>query len=214
VTGVGFLPPGAHNCYADGGWVTQAAYPTLFSGFHFHTILVASAGLSTHELGARLAAALPPEKTGLSFSEPQKVQAVSQLRSVRRFPIALAIFLAILGTGVVGSALVVAVRRRAGELAVLRALGMTGLQSGMTVCTQAVVLIGVGLAFGIPLGLAVGRIAWRAVASFVPLDFVAPGWGTPLLMVSVAAIVVALVLAVAPARRAARFSIATALRAE
>jgi hypothetical protein len=51
VTGVGFLPPGAHNSYADGGWVTNAAYPTLFSNFHFHTILVASAGLTTSQLG-------------------------------------------------------------------------------------------------------------------------------------------------------------------
>jgi ABC-type lipoprotein release transport system permease subunit len=214
VTGVGFLPPGAHNGYADGGWVTGAAYPTLFSDFHFHTILVAAAGLTTDQLGTRLAAAFPPDKTGLSFGEPQKVQAVTQLRSVRRFPIALAVFLAILGIGVVGGALIVAVRRRVGELAILRTLGMTGVQASATVCTQAIVLTLVGLAFGIPLGMALGRLAWRAVATFVPLDFVAPGWGSPLLLVSACAILLALALAVAPARRAARFSIATALRAE
>ncbi|MFL6155654.1 MAG: ABC transporter permease, partial [Marmoricola sp.] len=214
VTGVGFLPPGAHNSYADGGWVTNAAYPLLFSGFHFHFVLVAADGLSTSQLAARLAKSLPPSSTGFSFHEPNKVQAVSQLRSVRRFPVALAVFLTVLGVGVVGNALLVAVRRRVGELAILRSLGMTGLQTGMAVGTQAFTLILVGLAFGIPLGLALGRIAWRAVATFVPLDFVAPSFGTPLLLVSATALVAALVLALAPARRAARFSIASALRAE
>jgi ABC-type antimicrobial peptide transport system permease subunit len=91
---------------------------------------------------------------------------------------------------------------------------MTGAQSALTVCTQAIVLILVGLAFGIPLGVALGRLSWRAVASFVPLDFVAPGWGLPLVLVSAASLIVAMALAFAPARRASRFSIASALRAE
>lgn len=74
------------------------------------------------------------------------------LEDVAVLPIALGGFLAVLALGAVGHALAIAVRRRRHELAVLRALGMTRLQSRMTVVTQASVLALIGLALGCPWG--------------------------------------------------------------
>ncbi|HWU22734.1 MAG TPA: FtsX-like permease family protein, partial [Nocardioides sp.] len=213
VTGLGFLPPGPHNGYADGALVTPGGYPTLFARgphyFHFMMVFATAAGLSDAELAHRLEKDAP-----FGFVARGTDDARTALREVQRLPIWLAAFLGLLGVGVVGNALVLAVRRRVGELAILRAVGMTGRQSVATVLTQALVLILVGLAFGIPLGLALGRLTWRAIASFIPLQYVAPSWGTALLWVSGTALVLGLVLAVLPARRAARFALAAVLRAE
>ena len=35
VTGTGLVPAGAHNTYADGGWLTDAGYDALFTGYKF-----------------------------------------------------------------------------------------------------------------------------------------------------------------------------------
>ena len=76
-------------------------------------------------------------------------------------PLALGAFLALLAIGAVGHALSIAVRRRRHELAVLRALGLTRRQSRLVIATQASLLAVIGLAFGIPLGVALGRTLWR-----------------------------------------------------
>jgi hypothetical protein len=210
VVGTGFLPPGAHNGYTDGGWVTRAAYPLLFGrDFHFHLILVHSDTLDAAALMSRLRA-----DTGTEFDPPNPVDAVDNLRSVRRFPAALAAFLALLGAGVVANALVLAVRRRQGDLAVVRALGMTGGQAGATVAVQALTFVAVGLLYGVPIGLIAGRALWRAVAETLPLQFVAPTSVSAALWVAGVSLGLTALLAVLPARRAARIPLAAVLRAE
>ncbi|GAA3833699.1 ABC transporter permease [Nocardioides panacisoli] len=209
VVGTGFLPPGAHNGYTDGAWVVASSYPLLFDDFHFHTLLVASDSLSSDTLIKRLDA-----DTGADFGPPQPVDAVQNLRSVRRFPAVLAAFLALLGIGVVGNALVLAVRRREGDLAVVRALGMTGGQAAATVAVQALTFVTVGLLYGAPLGLVLGRALWRTVAETLPLQFVPPTSMSAVLWVVGASLGLTVLLAVLPARRAARIPLAAVLRAE
>ena len=106
---------------------------------------------------------------------------------MRILPIVLGIFLALLAIGAVGHALATAVRRRSHDLAVLRALGMTQWQCRWVVVTQATVLALVGLIFGVPLGLAVGRSVWRLVASYTPVEYVPPVAFWALLLVGPAA---------------------------
>ena len=210
VVGTGFLPPGAHNGYTDGGWVTGSGYPLLFGDdFHFHLVLVHSDTLDGATLMSRLRA-----DTGTAFNAPNPVDAIDNLRSVRRFPAALAAFLALLGVGVVGNALVLVVRRRQGELAVVRALGMTGAEAAATVAVQALTFVAVGLVYGMPLGLVLGRALWRAVAETLPLQFVAPTSLSAALWVAGASVGLTSVLAILPARRAARIPLAAVLRAE
>jgi ABC-type lipoprotein release transport system permease subunit len=126
----------------------------------------------------------------------------------------LGVFLALLAVGAVGHALATAVRRRSHDVAVLRALGMTQRQSRWVVVTQACVLAVIGLALGVPLGLALGRTTWRAVADYTPLQYVAPTAMWTLLLVGPAALLIVNVLAAVPGRRAARLPVSQVLRAE
>jgi putative ABC transport system permease protein len=91
---------------------------------------------------------------------------------------------------------------------------MGGREVGSTVIWQATALAVVAAGVGVPLGIVAGRWGWRVLA--VQLG-VASGPVVPLLVVTAVAaavIVVADVIAVIPARRAARVAPAQALRVE
>ena len=119
-------------------------------------------------------------------------------------PTALGGFLALLAVGAVGYALTSAVSRRRHELAVLRALGLTGRQTRLVVVTQATLLAVIGLAAGIPLGLAVARSVWQEVASFTPFAYVPPFSPWALALIVPATLLCANLLALWPGWRAAR----------
>jgi hypothetical protein len=218
VTGSGFVPAGPHNGYADGGWITDTGYDSLFKGFKFHIHLVTlRPGARTSDAGEKLAAALikaHPDFQGLTLEKPDPLTEVAELRQVRVLPIVLGIFLALLAVGAVGHALATAVRRRSHDLAVLRALGMTQSQCRWVVVTQASVLAVIGLLFGVPLGLAIGRTVWRRVATDTPVQYVPPMALWALLLVGPAALLIANLLAAWPGHRAARLRIAHILRTE
>jgi hypothetical protein len=63
------------------------------------------------------------------------------------------------------------------------------------VATQASVLALIGLAFGIPLGLILGRYVWRAVAGFTPLAYHPPVALLAILLISPITLLVANTLA-------------------
>ncbi|MDQ4055438.1 MAG: ABC transporter permease [Actinomycetota bacterium] len=215
VAGVGFVPIGAHNSYSDGGWVTNDGYDALFTGYKFRDILVAVDGANPEQASARLNDDVPVlAESGLAFAPPQVATTVDQLRQVRRLPLALGGFLALLAAGAVGHAVATAVRRRVHDLAVLRAVGMTPWQSRFVLVSQAGVLVLIGLLFGIPLGLAAGRTVWRIVADFVPLAYVPPTALWALVLAAPLALLLGNLLAALPARRATSTSIATILRTE
>jgi hypothetical protein len=222
VTGIGFVPTGAHNTYDAGAWLTPAGYDHLFAGarygFKFHAALVTVRPGASPTVVAALMAATAGAKVkggeGLDFAPPDPITTMADVTDLAVLPSALAAFLALLAVGAVGHALALAVRRRRRELAVLRTLGLTGSQSRAVVVTQASLLAVIGLAFGIPLGLAVGRGVWRGVAGFVPLAYYPPAtvWGLALTVA--ATLIAANVLALWPARRAARLRPGEVLRAE
>ncbi len=219
VVGTGFIPVGPHNGYADGGWVSSAGFDALFGkGFKFRIALISiKPGLKPVPTAALLAARVNkamPELHGADVEAAEVPTEVAEIREVRTLPIVLGGFLGLLAIGAVGHALATAVRRRSHDLAVLRALGMTQWQCRRAVITQATVLALVGLVFGVPIGLALGRTVWRVVADYTPLQYVAPLAATAMLLIWPAALFVANALAAWPGRRAARLRIATVLRAE
>jgi len=108
----------------------------------------------------------------------------------------------------------VAVSRRRHELAVLRALGMTRGQTRLAVTSQGTVLALAGLAFGIPLGLILGRVIWRVVAGFTPLAYHPPLAVWALLLIGPAALLIVNLLAAWPQRQATRQRISQVLRTE
>ena len=129
-------------------------------------------------------------------------------------PLALAAFLALLALAAVGHALSSGVRRRRHELAVLRALGLTRRQSRLVIATQASLLALIGLAFGIPLGVALGRNLWRAAADMAPLAYHPPVALWALFLIGPLALLAAILLAAWPAERAARLRTGQILRTE
>ena len=97
-----------------------------------------------HERRRRTTAATRPRRSrtctdarGAEVDGVTMPQDVLNLRNVRPLPRALSVFLVLLGVAALGHALVTAVRRRRGELAVLRAMGFTPRQTAATILAQA-----------------------------------------------------------------------------
>ena len=113
-----------------------------------------------------------------------------------------------------GLTLVASVRRRRRDFATLKTLGFTRGQLAAAVAWQSTVVAAVGLVIGVPVGIAVGRWLWLAFArelSAVP-DPVVPA--ASIALASVAALVVANLVAALPGRAAGRTPAAVVLRAE
>ena len=85
-------------------------------------------------------------KVGIDASPPEPVADVTNLGQVRSLPYLLAGFLIVLGLGAVAHALLTVSRRRAKELAVLRAVGLSPRQAAACVGWQAVVVAAIALA--------------------------------------------------------------------
>jgi hypothetical protein len=221
VTGIGFVPPGPHNGYADGAWLTPAGYDRIFDGAHygfkFHAATVSlRAGVDVQAAARRLdavAAAIPGGKA-FTFTPPDPIPEVQVIQDLELLPVALSAFLALLAISAVGYALSMAVRRRRHDLAVLRVLGFTRQQARLVVTTQASLLALIGLILGVPLGIALGRAIWRTVAGFTPLAYHPPSALLALLLIAPAALLAANALAAWPQRRAARLHAGQILRSE
>ena len=104
-----------------------------------------------------------------------------------------------------------AVHERTRELGMLRAVGMTRRQARRMVRGESVVTALIGAAIGLPLGIGMAALATRAMSE----------WGVtlslpvvPLVAFVLVAVVVGVIAAVAPARRAARLDVLRALQYE
>jgi hypothetical protein len=221
VAGTGFVPQGPHNGYSDGAWLTPGGYDRLFRGaryaFKFHLAWVAlRPGANVQAVARRLDGRAAAVKGGnvFGFAPPDPLTEVLELKDVAVLPLALSVFLALLAVGAVGHALSTAVRRRRHELAVLRALGLTRGQSRLVIVTQASLLAIAGLVFGLPLGVALGRILWRSAAGMTPLAYQSPTALWALLLTGPLALLAALALAAWPGERAARLRTGQILRTE
>jgi FtsX-like permease family len=221
VSGIGFVPEGPHNEYDSGAWMTPTGYGHLFFGtkypYKFRGIqVVLRRGVSVAAAARRLNAIEKAVigRSGPGFTPPSLPQAILEVRDVAALPFALGAFLALLAVGAVGHALATAVRRRRHELAVLRALGITRLQSRLVITTQASVLAAFGLVFGLPLGVVLGRVTWRLVAQETPLAYHPPLAVIAVVLAGPAALLAANALAAWPGHRAARLHSAQILRAE
>ena len=152
------------------------------------------------------------ERYELTLVEPPPE--VANLVDLGALPVVLGSFLALIGALALVHALVLVVRRRGVDLAVLRAMGFTPRQTGGAVLGTAWVTVIAGAAIGLPLGIAIARLTWWVAASDagVAADVSVPWW--QVLLVVPAALALASLVAVVPARRAARVRPGPMLRAE
>jgi hypothetical protein len=89
---------------------------------------------------------------------------VDNLLRVAGLPVVLAALVAVLGAGTIVHATATSVRRRRRDLAMLAGLGFVRRQVSAALGWQATAVALVALAVGVPVGVAVGRWAWRLTA--------------------------------------------------
>ena len=164
-------------------------------------------GIDVEELRAELASRYEVTAAGL----PQDVRNLDDLGGL---PEALALFMGALALVAIGHAVLVASRRRAADVALLRAIGFTPRQAATSLVVMAAATAATGVVIGLPLGIAGGATVWRAVAEGAGVlgdSLVEPA---RMALVALATVAIALVLAAGPARRAGRRRPAAILRAE
>ena len=138
---------------------------------------------------------------------------VRNLADIGAVPVVLAVLLAGLGVAGLAHGLLVALRRRRRDIGVARALGFTTGQAAATLAWQAGVVALAGSLVGLLGGLIAGRLLWgmlaRGIHAFVEVSVPVAVFALPVL-----AVVVALVVSIAPGLRAAHLRPSDALRAE
>lgn len=134
--------------------------------------------------------------------------------SIETIPTVLGAGLAAGAVAALGITLVASVRRRRGDLAVMKTLGLSGRQLATVIAWQASVAVTIGALVGVPLGIVVGRSLWDLFATSI---HAVPVPSVPVLTLAaiiVGAILVANVVAALPGRIAARTPTALLLRVE
>jgi ABC-type lipoprotein release transport system permease subunit len=145
------------------------------------------------------------------FGKPSDI---SNFGRVERMPEILAGLLTLIAAGALAHALLTSVRRRRRDLAVLRTMGFLRRQVRAAVAVQATTLTAMAFAIGLPIGIILGRAAWRLVATDLGI-IPAPIVPSATLAIAVpAGIVIANLVAALPGRAAARISPALVLRSE
>lgn len=134
---------------------------------------------------------------------------VSELRSA---PLNLIRLLGLALFGGFALSIVVSVRDRQRELAILRVLGFRDAELRASVRWQAFMMMLVGVIVGIPLGIIAGRAAWRAFADQLGVVPRASVSITLLIATIVGSMVLAMIAAIVPARSATRTKSSFALR--
>jgi len=150
---------------------------------------------------------------GTDLSSGRLASAVN-FGGVQSAPVMVGGVLAALGLAALAHVMVTAVRRRRRDIAILKTIGFVRGQARRAVAWQATITVVVAGIIGIPIGVVAGRWLWRLVADGLG---VLPVPRVPLLIVAVlpaALIVLANVIALLPARSAARTRPALVLRSE
>jgi putative ABC transport system permease protein len=155
----------------------------------------------------RTLASFPNAKVadGEQFKENQAA-GLSSILNILYVLLALSIVISLFG---IVNTLVLTVFERTRELGMLRAIGMTRRQVRRLIRHESIVTALIGAALGIALGLIFGALL---VARIDFIEFTLPT--TQLILFAIAAIVVGLIAALFPARRAARLNVLEALQYE
>jgi ABC-type antimicrobial peptide transport system permease subunit len=130
------------------------------------------------------------------------------------FPLIFGLVVVLFGVATLLHMLLSSLNRRRREMGLLKSLGFIRRQIALSVSWQTTTVAAIGIALGVPLGIAAGRLVWDAFAS--NLGVVAVPVVTPWVVASIAAgtLVVANLLAVGPALAASRTRTASLLKSE
>jgi len=220
VTGEVLFPTDVHAAFDDGIWLTPEGLEQLLPppdperGTEVARLVVVrfDEGAPTDATVDAIGEAVGDRSADLYPASPPPE--LTNLREIRTLPTLLAVFLAGIAVAALAHVLATSARRRSHEFAVLRALGVTRRSVRSVLNAQGSIVGLVGLLLGVPLGIVLGRMAWRVVAERVPLAVVEPWAVLALLLVVPVTLLVANLAAVWPGRRVSRQHPATVLRTE
>ena len=139
---------------------------------------------------------------------------ISSIESAERVPLALSGLLVLAAFGTLVHVLVMSIRRRRRDLAVLKTLGFVRRQVSATVAWQATTLVSISLLIGLPLGVAIGRWVWTLFANQIGVIPVPVVDLPPLLLAVPVTLLLANLIALIPGRLAAATRPATTFRSE
>jgi ABC-type lipoprotein release transport system permease subunit len=202
-------PPFAQTKPGDSVIISPSAYDRLHPGEPQPFLIRFKAGVDADAASARLSRQLP-----LAFVYPAtRTTQVEALGGIATIPLVMSALLVALAAGALGHTLLTSIRRRRRDFAILKALGFAQGQLAGVVAWQASTLAVCAGLIGVPLGMVLGRWTWRSVADQAGVH---PSVVYPLSIALVlpAAVVLAILLALIPARLAARTQVAQALRSE
>jgi PPIC-type PPIASE domain/FtsX-like permease family len=208
IVGRGVVPEGTFNELGKGAALTFKAYRQLDPGAQYYSFEARIAP------GADRSATLARLERRYVTPAPGPPKTVADFGGVRELPLVVSGLLVAIAAAVLAHTLVMATRYRRRQLGVLKTLGFDRRQVLATVAWQATTLAALGLIVGLPLGVSLGRSAWTLFAEQIG---VVPEPVTPLrliLLVIPAALLLANLVALLPARNAARTPAALMLRAE
>ncbi len=202
--GVVFTPEQARALFTDGK--------------HVQAVDVQGDGVSAAVLRDRIAAALPVVKaqTGAQATKQTRNDVDHALSFVNYFLLAFGAIALLVGTFIIYNTFAMLVAQRLRELALLRAVGASRGQVSQSVLLEAAIVGLVGSVLGIGVGVA---LAYGLRALLNALNFGLPGGSLQLLPRTVivallVGVVVTVVSAYAPARRAAKIPPVAAMREE
>lgn len=220
VVGELLLPEESHQGYASGGYMTERGFAAVDpDGPGPETTVGGFVGMyvrwSPNATEADQAA-IESRLGDLGFAtSPTAIPFVFvRLHGARFLLLELAVFLALLGLASLTHALVLTVRRRRRELAVLAALGLPNRALVGVVVGQASALSVGALVTGVPLGVVLGRELWRFVLATYTFQYVAPAFIALSVLVAAGTFATANTTAIAPGWMARRIRIAATLAAE
>lgn len=202
----------------DGAWMTLEGLHALVPdtpvsqlGVRFVPGTSIDDATAVLQRGANTLQPLTPEA---SVDVPIPPSDTEGLVGIDQLPLLLGIALGVATMVTLTHTLLLALRARRRDLATLRACGYTARQVWATVLSQATIVTVAGLVIGLPLGLVAGRRLWSTWADSIGVVDTAVSPLRLLALITLTALVGALVIAVGPARHASRVRVADALRAE
>jgi len=216
IVGTGVIPPlGEVGHFGEGAFLDYVALPRICSCeppppdtlyVRFRPGVSTSRGIA--ELQANLTGA------ELSVSGPLSPDDLVNFGHVQNLPLVLAGLLAVLAAMTLAHVLVTSIRRRRRDLAILKTVGFVRGQVRRTVAWQATTLAWIALVAGIPLGVVTGRWLWITFAHGLGV-LVRPRVPTiAVILAAPATMILANLVALLPARAAARTQPADVLRIE
>jgi predicted lysophospholipase L1 biosynthesis ABC-type transport system permease subunit len=220
VVGRVLVPTTSHTDYDESAWVVDRALRKVVpaddladgESVEDWVLVRFRPGVDVHAAEGRVAKAV---SSGDYFVGPAQLPpSVSSLGGLRSLPLVVTVFFALLAIATVSHAIVTTVRRRRHDIAVLRAIGFTRRDVRISIAWQATLIGVIGLVLGVPLGVVVGRAAWRQLALDFPVAYAPPLALVTVVLVVPLAVVVVNLIAAWPAHAATRVRPATVLRTE